>query len=202
MPILRYLTPDVKPVPPDGFTVVDDRILQGLPHFVPLAGELRLAVLVPTGLVRHWLDADPTLVVTHSTRETEPKAVEDEPPGSAEEPAARLVLMDGSVPVASAALTVGRRITLPETGAAGVRVDVVVLGWDLRAGSLRGPGNFGSRITLAWRSADTPIAHFSTPPVNPVLIKRLPPEHRVESRLGLVYEVRLARFHTKRSMVR
>jgi hypothetical protein len=38
--------------------------------------------------------------------------------------------------------------------------------------------------------------------VNPVLIKRLPPEHRVESRLGLVYEVRLARFHTKRSMVR
>jgi hypothetical protein len=176
--------------------LIDEPLVQGLPRFIRLSGELRLALLVPTGLIRPWLDADPSLVVSSSAREIQPRqpTPDEEPHGWTAQPAARIVLMDRNTPVACAGLTAGRPITLPESGAAGVRVSILVLDWDLRAGSLRGPGNFGSHIRLAWRAADAATSHFSTPPVNPVLVKRLPPKFRIESRLGLIEQIKLRRF--------
>lgn len=199
VPILRILTPAQKPATPDGFTQIDTPVTQGLPHFIPLRGELQLAVLVSTGVIRQWIDSDPSTVISQSLAETQAaNAADDEPLGALTQPAARLVLLDRGSPVGAAGLIAGRRILLPESGARPAQVEVIVLEWDLRAGSLRGPGDFGSRITLAWRAADVAVAHFSTPPVNPVLVKRLPPEFRIESRLGLLREIKLRRFLQKK----
>lgn len=195
MPVLRYLTPATVLSPPDGFTVVEEPIVQGLPHFIRLSGDLRLALLVPTGLIRSWLDADPTQVISSSGPETQAwQPGQVEPFGSVAEPATRLVLMENNSVIASTALTAGQLITLPQTGAASVRVSIMVLDWDLRAGSMRGPGNFGSRIRLAWRAADAAVPHFSMPPVNPVLLQRLLLKFRIESVLGLTKQIRLRRF--------
>ncbi|MBX3337187.1 MAG: hypothetical protein KIT71_11980 [Nitrospira sp.] len=201
-PIARYLTPESQILVPEGFTAVDDSILRGLPHFIQLTGELRLVIMISTGVIKHWMDADPLLVVSKSEAQIAPKlAGETADYGSVELPSARIVLQEGTKSIASAGLTLGKITTLPETGSA-VRVQVCITGWDLRAGSMRGPGNFGSRISLAWRPANSAIVHFSTPPVNPVLVKRLPPLHRIESRLGLIKAIRLRRFDMKRTFIK
>jgi hypothetical protein len=64
---------------------------------------------------------------------------------------------------------------VPDAGRAGtgIRIELVVLGWQIRAGSLRGPGDFGSRIELAWRIADRAADEFSPPPVSARVLERL-----------------------------
>jgi hypothetical protein len=76
----------------------------------------------------------------------------------------------GAVP-----LVAGGRRLVPDAGAAdgGVAVELVLLAWELRAGTVRGPGEFGSRLALAWRRADRGAAEFSPPPINPGLARRL-----------------------------
>jgi hypothetical protein len=99
-------------------------------------------------------------------------------------------------------LVVGRRRLLPDGGRHEhpMRIELAVLGWDIRAGSLRGPGDFGSRIRLAWRSADRSVELFSTPPVVPHILPRLPVAFRMQSVLGLKLPKVLARFQTKKGI--
>ena len=72
-PIARYLTPESQILVPEGFTAVDDSILRGLPHFIQLTGELRLVIMISTGVIKHWMDADPLLVVSKSEAQIAPK---------------------------------------------------------------------------------------------------------------------------------
>jgi hypothetical protein len=183
IPVQRFLVPDTRPQAPEGFTSIDQPIVDGLPHVVALGGGLSLALVVPTGLATLWRDVDPSSVVSSSEPELSPAA--EAGAGEAPRTPARLFLRIGGTVASSIPLAVGLRRAVPEAGdSSGVRLEVVVLSWDIRAGSLRGPGDFGSRIAVATRRADQAGDTFETPAVHPQLVARLRGELRAESELG------------------
>ena len=183
-PIERFLTPVPSRAVPDGFSLIDSSIRNGLPHKLPLDGDANLILRMPTGLARTWRDADPTTLVNRSDEQRLPP----DPNGdylaqSAVRPPLRLVLVVGGRRIAAAPLVLGGITLLPAAGGDDrpVRIAMKILSWDIRAGSLRGPGEFGSRIALAWRRADRAEEAFSAPPLNPYLQARLDPDSRIES---------------------
>lgn len=201
IPVQRFLVPDSKPVAPEGFTEVRETILGGLPYTIQLDQEIKLILLVPTGLATVWRDADPTTIVTQSTGELAPATVAtDSEIGGVTRVPARLVMQSAGAIVASVPLAAGLRRMLPDAGdpERGARIELAILAWDIRAGSLRGAGDFGSNIALAWRRADKAEESFSTPPISPQLIARLEPEFRMASELGRNSAARLARFQNKK----
>lgn len=201
IPVQRFLVPDSRPVAPEGFTEVRETILGGLPHTIRLDQEVKLILFVPTGLATVWRDADPTTVVTQSTGElAAATAATDSEIGDVTRAPARIVMQVAGTIAASVPLAAGLRRVLPDAGDSerGARVELAILAWDIRAGSLRGPGDFGSSIALAWRRADKAEQSFSTPPVSPQLAARLEPEFRMASEFGRNDEARLARFQNKK----
>jgi hypothetical protein len=62
-------------------------------------------------------------------------------------------------------------------------VELAILDWEVRAGSMRGAGDFGSFIELAWRRADQAVDTFRPAPVHRRVAERLGPGFRVESLL-------------------
>ena len=180
-------------------------ILGGLPHTIQLDQDLRLILFVPTGLATVWRDADPTTVVTQSAGELSPSTVvTNSAIGDATRAPARVALQISGTIVASVPLAAGLRRTLPDSGNAdiGSRVELAILSWDIRAGSLRGSGDFGSRLTLAWRRADKAVERFLTPTVSSQLVARLEPQFRMASELGRTNAARLARFQNKKEFSR
>lgn len=176
-PIARYLVPDVAPrVDENGFVRIRERVPAGIPHAIALAEGLRLIVVVPTGLAATWRDADPAAVVTESAPEH--AALDPQGPAAPARTAARLILRDATGVLASVPLAAYRRLSLPDTGRSdtGVRIEMIVLGWEIRAGSLRGPGDVGSWIEIAWRVADRAADEFSPPFVSPRVLERQPEE--------------------------
>jgi hypothetical protein len=203
IPVERYLVPAGKPTVPEGFARIDVAIAGSLPHVIALEKQLTLVVAVPNGLAVTWRDADPTAQVSGSGAELGPFARGGtEIIGDVECAPARLFLRLVGRTIASIPFVVGMRQTLPRSGQAdrGVRIELVLLSWDLRAGNLRGPGDYGSKLSLAWRPADRAVEHFSTAPINPKLIPRLAPEFRMQSVLGLRAAVPLARFRMKKAV--
>jgi hypothetical protein len=206
VPILGYLTPEVKLQPPDGFTLIDEPITSGLPFSLQLEADTRLVLTMPSGLAVTWRDSDPVAVVSRSDDDLTPLTPPTvaEPIGNLTQPPVRLLMERAGVMVASVPLAAGLRRILPDSGQPdrGGRIELAVLAWDLRAGSLRGSGDFGSRITLAWRRADEAVMQFSTPPVNPHLVPRLvqtiPPHLRIESIYWRFGQLRLDRFRLKK----
>jgi len=160
--IARHLVPSVAPAVPDGFERLPTALVAGLPHSIALAQDLTLLLVVPTGLATRWRDADPAAVVTAS--DPEPAA------GPAGRAPARLLLRGSDGVLASVPLVAGLRRTLPDGQA---RVELLILGWEIRAGSLRDPGDVGSRIELAWRPADRAGDTFSPPPISSRVLERL-----------------------------
>jgi hypothetical protein len=69
--------------------------------------------------------------------------------------------------------------------AAGAAIELILLGWAVHAGTVRGSGDFGSYVSFAWRWANQAIQVFGPPVVNPFLVLRLPGVFRVQSELGL-----------------
>ena len=200
-PIQRYLTPEVKPTTPAGFTQIGKTLLNGLPHTIQLTENITLVIVVPNGLAVTWRDADPTTLISVSDDELEPHVADsDEPIGNVARAPVRMLMRVAGTTVGSIPLVAGLRRTVPDSGETdrGVQIELVILSWDRRAGSLRGRGDFGSRISLAWRRADEAVEQYSTPIVNPHLVPRLPPEDRMESRLGLKAPVQLQRFQIKK----
>jgi len=71
-------------------------------------------------------------------------------------------------------LVAGVRRFVPDEGSTrGAAIELVIIGWDLRAGTVLGPGDFGSRVTLAWRIASSASPEFAPPPINANLARRL-----------------------------
>ncbi len=206
MPIQRYLTPEPPTLAPEGFTLVDDRITSGLPYTMRLDDSTDLTLLLPNGLAHTWREIDPATLVSSSVAERAPYTPQ---PTTDTAPASRVPLLlrlrVAGVPAAVGPVVVGRRGFLPEgdhPDADGVRVEVVVLDWAIYAGTVRGAGDYGSTIKLAWRRADQAVATFSTPPVNPYVIDRLPPDQKMESELGRKQVRRQSRFNIKKILVR
>lgn len=201
IPVRRYLVSPQAPTTPEGFQRIDQSISSSLPQAIDLGDGLSLLLVVPSGLARPWREADPTSIVSHSKPELAafvPAA--SEVVGHVDRAPARLLMRIKGRTVASMPLVAGSRRMLPDSGQpdGGIRVELMLLGWDLRAGNLRGPGDYGSRISLAWRRADGAVEQFSTPPINPQLTPRLAPKFRMISALGTKEIVPLSRFRVSR----
>lgn len=198
IPVNRLLVPDVKPAAPDDFLSVTTAIQGGLPHLIPLDDGTRLILTLPTGLALTWRDSDPSAIVSRSDEQIAPAVDQPlEPIGDVFRAAARLLVQAAETTVAAVPLVCGVRSMAPDSGDRGARIELVILSWVLHAGSIRGAGDFGSRLSFAWKRADQAIEAFSTPPPNPVLIKRLEPARRVEShtriRINVVRQVKFAK---------
>jgi hypothetical protein len=149
-------------------------LVAGLPQTIVLDADVSLALALPNGLAAQWLDADPQALVSSSRRELEPHAPGGEPAGAVLRPPLRLLLLVRSAPVAAVPLVAGLRRLVPDDGGpAGVRVELEIVGWEVRAGTLRSPGDFGSFVDLAWRRADSAAERFEPPELNPMLLRRM-----------------------------
>jgi hypothetical protein len=184
IPVVGYLVPPVSTLAPEGFARLETTLPRGLPATIDLDRELSIVLTLPTGLALPWRDAATEEVVATADDDLAPMPS----PPPARDPVAeaplRLQLRRGTALVASTPLGIGARLRLPDGGdpAVGTLLEVVLVDWLVRAGSVRGAGDVGSRLVLAWRRADRAIDHFSEPPVNPYFAPRLPPILRIESR--------------------
>ena len=176
IPVTAFLVPEHPSATPDGFTRVDAVMTRGLPHVVALDKTTRATVVLPSGLAREWRDADPASLVSASDDEHAPSTPDPAAPaGDVRRAPVRLVVERGGVVLGTIPLAAGVRRFVPNGGGAdgGVAVELLVIGWELRAGTVRGAGDFGSRIALAWRAADHASAEFAPPPINADLARRL-----------------------------
>lgn len=170
---------------PDGFVRIDSQLRAGVPHAVTLSATERVLLIAPTGVAAFWRDADPSIVISAAEPELTPSpAPALLPPAALTRLPARLLFQVSNRTVAVAPLVAGVVQTLPSGDASAVRVELVVLDWQLHAGTLRGAGDFGSHISIAWRASDKAVSLFSDPPLNPVFVKRQPPEKRMVSEVG------------------
>lgn len=134
-PVLRMLTPD-EPAPlPDTATRVTYALDRGLPEYIQLNADLGVFVVAAIGRADVWQRADPTAVVSTPATGGHPF---------------RLVLRTGGDHAGALPLTAGARRLVQLPGPRRLATTVAVVDWELHAGSVRGPGVFGSRIELAW----------------------------------------------------
>ncbi|MET7946996.1 hypothetical protein [Micromonospora sp. NPDC005324] len=193
-PIDRYLLPETPVEVPDGFTEVRQSLTAGLPHRVELGAGVHAVLILPTGLARQWLHTDPLAVVSSSADDLAPRpapSAAPRPPALVGRVPLRLVVRQGTRILGSVPLAAGLRRVCPDAGlssdagvGAPVAVELLVLSWLLHAGTVRGSGDYGSSIALAWRRADRAMDQFGPPPINEFVWRRRPPAQRVESELG------------------
>jgi hypothetical protein len=173
IPVSRYLVPDSPVTIPDGFTPVDQTLSTGLPFTLPLFRDLSLTLTVPTGLAAEWRDADGSAIVSQSDDQLGPRTAPASVStvGGVERAPARFLLLQSGAVLASIPLVAGMQHLLPDGG--GVAIELVVVSWSIRAGNVRGAGDFGSRIRFGWREADQAVDQFTPPAVNPHILSRL-----------------------------
>lgn len=187
-PAARLLVPATPGPLPDDFQVVETRLLNGLPHLIDLGGNLRLKLMLPSGLLQSWLDVDPASLVASSGDETRAlPATPGEEVGGCARPPLRVMALQAGAARATVAMALGARRLLPDSGhlQTGAQLELVFLEWKIHAGTICGSGDFGSYLKLAWRPANLAIDVFGPPVINPFLWVRLLPVLRIESDLGL-----------------
>jgi hypothetical protein len=154
---------------------VTERLTAGLPQTIVLDAAVSLAATLPNGLALQWRDADPQAIVSSSAPERAAHARDpEEAIGAVGRPPLRLLVLINGASCASVPLVAGLRRTVPDDGATdAVSVELELIGWELRAATLRGAGDFGSYLELAWRRADSAADRFSPPPLNPMYLRRI-----------------------------
>jgi hypothetical protein len=167
-------------------TPVTEVLTSGLPQTVVLDGDVSLALTLPTGLALQWRDADPTALVSSSVVELEPYTSDpSEPVGAVRRAPLRMLVLVAGRTVAAVPLVAGLHRTVPDQGGPdGVRIELEVARWEIRAGTLRSPGDFGSFVELAWRRADQGGDAFAPPPLNPMFLRRSSESTRLQSDVG------------------
>jgi hypothetical protein len=147
--LLRSLVPPEETTPPAGFTVVDDDLTQGLPALLPLTPRLSLGLVLPTGRVRSWVDADPDAVVSaHPPTRPSSDATGLSWPDGDFPPPLRLVLLADQATVAAMPLTAASTRLLPDDGPL---LAERVLAWRITVGAVVGAPVRGCRLRVAWR---------------------------------------------------
>jgi hypothetical protein len=178
-PIARLLVPDTgPPTLPAGFTAVRQALTGGLPHRIELGHGTHAMLVLPTGLARQWLDADPLDLVSTSDDD-----LSSDPSRPSERPPLRLIVRRGGEILATVPLAAGLRRACRS-------VELVVLSWHVCAGTVRGPGDYGSVVELGWRAADTPVDIFGPPVPHRAVLRRLPLLLKIESEFRLFREYR------------
>jgi hypothetical protein len=180
IPVDRLLVPDAPPAVPAGATQVLQPLLRGLPQELPLDATLSLVITVPTGIAVDWRDADPATVVASAADERAPSGAQARP--ALARPPVRLALRRAGGFIAGVPLVLGAHRFLPDDGAGGAVIELTVLDYLLHAGTLCGPGDFGSLLRLAWRRCDAGVDHFALPPLPPRVAERFVAQ--VQSQLG------------------
>ena len=140
------LDPAAPPPPDPARSLVDSELPDGIPARLPLDGSRLLVLAVPLGSARPLLDADPRTVVVDD------QAFAATPPDDRAQldlPRPRLTLIAGGRVADTVAVVPHAPLVLGDGLHSMVEVTVDRL--VLTAGSLRGPGRFGARITLRWR---------------------------------------------------
>lgn len=180
-PIVHRLVPPApEPLPPD-FARLTTPLSAGLPQTIELDREISLAVTLPNGLARSWLEADPSHVVSSSADELAPAPAGASADDDRIRSPLRLLVLVGGALVAAVPLAAGLRRTVPDDASGDALVELVVLGWDVRAGSLRGPGDAVSNLDLAWRRVIRGSDAFEPPRLHPAVAVRLARGDRLES---------------------
>jgi hypothetical protein len=175
IPVNRYLVPVQSSDPPADAVVVDATLINGLPFTVSLGSDFALVLTYATGLAKEWRAMDTQAVIADSSIEQEPRSEPTDPVTDPRTGRLTVALQRGGRTVAVLPVVSGRHRLVEPGNPAARRFDVWILGWDVRAGTIRGPGDFGSRLRLAWRRADTSIHSFAPVPVNPFVMLRLVP---------------------------
>ena len=203
-PIEEYLTDTPTSLVPEGFTAVEQSLTRGLPHQIKLQDDINLMLIVPSGLANTWRDSEPTLELTCSANERAPY----QDPGHPyrvdfDRPPARLMVRNGRKIRAAIPLTAGLQVVVDIHGeGGGALLELHILEWDIRCGSMRDAGDYGTRVRLAWRRIEKAVEKYSTPPVNPYLLPRLKPIFRMHSLLGLKRPKIMARFSTRQAKIK
>ncbi len=171
MPMDRFLTPEEPIAIPAGFTRSRQELTRGVPFQWPLESDLSLVLLVPTGFAAFWREADPEAVVSAAIDETQ---VHSAPRGAdpLERPAIRLLLRQGRATLAAIPLAAGLSRVIPDGDGGRTVIDLYVAGWLLHAGCVRGPGNYGSFVEVAWRRVDRGTSAFPLAPIDPYVAAR------------------------------
>lgn len=174
--VLPYLTPEPTTVAPKGFTVVEEQLIQGLPHAITLDNRITLTVLLPHGLAHAWRDADPEAIVcTSKDKRRALTKLQHVNRSQLPRPPLRLMVQVDSVFQASVPTVASLRVNSPQDGNVqhGVKLEFVLLDWLITAGTVRSMGDYGSRIRLAWRRRGLGTDDFTMPPINPNIVPRL-----------------------------
>lgn len=150
LPIEAFLTPETSLLIPGGFVRSRQELTRGVPFQWPLESDLNLVLLVPTGFAAIWRDADPAAVISASSDEGRPHA---SPRGidPQEHPPIRLLLRQGGATLATIPLVVGLFRVTPDGDQATSIIELFIIRWRLHAGCVRGPGDFGSFVEVAFR---------------------------------------------------
>ncbi|WP_164015759.1 hypothetical protein [Pyxidicoccus trucidator] len=168
IPASRYLVPDAAPRLPADMTRVRVPLVRGLPQPLPLDGEFDLVLYAPLGQAVLVRDSDSTALVgsgaperaRHTPGPATRRLIASASQALARAPA-RLVVRRGGAILGALPLAAGLWRAVPDHGGApGARLEVVVLDWALHAGTLRGAGDYGSFVELAWRRADAGSERF------------------------------------------
>ncbi len=171
IPVSRYLVPATAPGPPDTFTTVSLPLAGGLPFTTAIDARWSLTLRYPTGVANFWLGADPREVVSSDLPERAPVPPEPADPGR--DPVRLSVTLDRATE-ATIPLTAGLRTFIVGGGTPPAALELILLGWTITAGTVTGPGDFGSSLQYAWRDGAAAVEIFATPPVAPPVLKRLP----------------------------
>jgi hypothetical protein len=192
-PLANILVPDAAVSPPEAFQTIARPINSGLPFTLTLSDDFEAMLVLPTGLARQWIEADPGGVIASSSDEQQPHDSAVPPASFVGRAPLRLLVRRQGRSLASLPLNAGVMRYVSDSGAAtqGVTLAVVPLSWTVCAGSVRGAGDFGSRIELAWRVVDRAIDTFGPPVVSRRVLQRRPPLERIESVLGLAISRRI-----------
>jgi hypothetical protein len=148
-PVRRELVPPPALVAPRGFAVLSEPLVTGLPHRVALTPALSLVVILPTGVVAAWRAAESEALVSSSDAQAASIAAAGSAEPALGAPPLRLLVETGGVVSACLPLVLAR--CCRAVSATGVDLELVALGWRLHAGTVRGAGDFGSRLDVAWR---------------------------------------------------
>jgi hypothetical protein len=142
-----------------------------VPFAWPLDLELGVVLFVPTGSAVLWRDADPTAIVADSDLDDAPSIPQD--PETPPRAPARILLRRGRTVIAVAPLVAGLWRVLPDGDHDASMVELYVVSFRLTAGTLRGAGDYGSFVEVAWRRGAAGATGFTVPRIDPRVAERL-----------------------------
>src|SRR5215207_6638346 len=158
-----FLISGDSPAVPDGFIRLRQDLTRGVPFEFTVEGDVTLLLQVPTGFAAIWREQDPARLVSAAGEETGPHT---SPRGAdpLERAPVRLLLRRARVLLATIPLVAGLRRIMPDGDAAQSALELIVVDWRLHAGCVRGPGDYGSFVEIAWRRADQASDQIVVPP--------------------------------------